>query len=148
MDDHLLWHQLTLKQQLNCVCDTLAKCAVAKAILQGHHRTITQLLPKEDVALIIKGNNITDDITQPLRIHASKEAARRHLTSRKKKPRTKACFNEIDWDHLELAQKNKPDMYKIWRSKQSSGFCGTRVQVARYSGNINPDVSCPNCGQR
>jgi hypothetical protein len=44
-------------------------------------------------------------------------------------------FDEVvDWQHLELAMKTKPDMYKIWRSKQNSGFCGTRVQVGRYSG--------------
>ena len=33
----------------------------------------TQILPKEDVALVIKGNKIMDDISQPLRFHASRE---------------------------------------------------------------------------
>ena len=148
MDDHLLWHQLSLKQQLNCVCDTLAKRSVTNAILNGYQSTPTQLLPKEDVALIIKGNKITDDIAQPIRFHASKESARKYFITRKKKPWAPACFDAIDWEHLELAQMNKPEMYKIWRAKQSSGFCGTRVQVGRYSGEGNPDESCPNCGQK
>ena len=39
-------------------------------------------------------------------------------------------------------------MYKIWRSKQHSGFCGTRVQVGKYSGLDCPDEKCPNCGRR
>ena len=30
MDRFLLWHQLTLTQQLNCVCDNLAKSAVVR----------------------------------------------------------------------------------------------------------------------
>jgi hypothetical protein len=47
-----------------------------------------------------------------------------------------------------LALKNKRDMYKIWRSKQNSGFCGTRVQVGLYSGTRLPDEGCPNCGRR
>ncbi len=69
-------------------------------------------------------------------------------TQRKKKPWTAKCFDKINWDHLDLAQKNKADMFKIWQSKQTSGFCGTRVQVGRYSGEQHPDKSCPNCGQR
>jgi hypothetical protein len=44
--------------------------------------------------------------------------------------------------------KTKPDMYKIWRSKQTSGFCGTRVQVGRYSGIPGQEEICPNCGRR
>jgi hypothetical protein len=54
----------------------------------------------------------------------------------------------VDWDHLDLALKNKADVFIIWRSKQHSGFCGTRVQVGRYSGDQYPDERCPNCGRR
>jgi hypothetical protein len=43
-------------------------------------------------------------------------------------------FKEVDWEHLNLALKNKADNYKIWQSKQTSGFCGTRVLVGLYSG--------------
>ena len=39
-------------------------------------------------------------------------------------------------------------MYKIWRSKQHTGFCGTRVQVGKYSGLECPDETCLNCGHR
>jgi hypothetical protein len=51
MDKYLLWHQLSLIQQLNCVCDTLAKQVVTLAMTQGYHERPTQLLPKEDVAV-------------------------------------------------------------------------------------------------
>ncbi len=37
-------------------------------------------------------------------------------------------------------------MYKIWHSKQNSGFCGTCIQVGRYSSQAYPDKQCPNCG--
>ena len=148
MDDYLLWHQLSLTQQLNCVCDTLAKGAIKKALIQGYHDRPTQLLPREYVALIIGGYKLTNDISNPLRYHASKVEAKRVYTRRKKKAWTEECFDEIDWEHLDLAQKNKADMFKIWRSKQTSGFCGTRVQVGRYSSEQHPDERCPNCGQR
>jgi hypothetical protein len=42
-----------------------------------------------------------------------------------------------------LAMQSKKDMYKIWRSKQHTGFCGTRVQVGKYSGLECPDKKCP-----
>jgi len=83
VDTYLLWHQLTLKQQLNCVCGTLAKRAIKMAIRQEYQNTPTQILPKEDVALVIKGNKVMDDISQPLRYHSSREMAQKHLTSRK-----------------------------------------------------------------
>ena len=148
MDNLLPWHQLSLIQQLNCVCDTLAKGAINKALLQEYQSRPTQLLPREDLALIIRGQKLTGDISKPLRFHASIAEARRVYTRRKRRPWTEECFDEIDWEHLDLAQQNKADMYKIWRSKQASGFCGTRVQVGRYSGELEPDKRCPNCGQR
>jgi len=101
---------------------------------QGYHDRPTQLLPKEDVAVVIWGSKITDDVSSPIRFHASKEVARQYLGNMKKNPWTNEKFDEVDWEHLELAMKTKPDEYKIWQSKQNSGFCGTRVQVGRYPG--------------
>ncbi len=46
MDKYLLWHQLSLIQQLNCICDMLAKQAVILAMTQGYHDRPTQLCPK------------------------------------------------------------------------------------------------------
>ena len=62
MDQYLDWEQLTLIQQLNCVCDTLAKLAITTATLHGYHIRQFHLLPKEDVALIIWGKKVTGDI--------------------------------------------------------------------------------------
>ncbi len=67
------------------------------------------------------------------------------MGNRKKNPWLNEQFDEVDWEHLELAMKTKPDMHKIWRSKQNSGFCGTRVQIGRYSGIPGQDERYPNC---
>jgi hypothetical protein len=133
MDKYLLWHQLSLIQQLNCVCDTLAKQAVTLAMMQGYHDRPTQLLPKEDVAVVIWGNKITNDVSHSIRFHASKEVTRQYLGNRKKNSWPNEQFDEVDWEHLDLALKNNPDMYKIWRSKQNSGFCGT---LAKWLGDV------------
>jgi hypothetical protein len=95
MDDYLLWHQMTTVQQMNCVCDTLAKKSITTAIRAGYHNRPTQMLPREDVALIINGNKVTNDISQPLRFHKSKTSARRFHTTKKTKRWTEECFDEI-----------------------------------------------------
>ena len=148
MDRMLRWEQLSLTQQLNCVCDTLAKRSILNAIASGYGDRSTQFLPREDVALVIWGNKITGDISPHLRFHASKTEARRYLTSRPRHKWSVERFEAVDWEHLDMALKTKTDMYRIWRSKQHSGFCGTRVQVGRYSGDLLPDERCPNCGRR
>ncbi len=148
MDQYLKWEQLTLMQQLNCVCNTLAKKSITTEIIHGYHDRQSQLLPKEDVALVIWGNKITGDILPPLRFHASKEVARKYLATCKKDKWSNKRFDAVDWEHLDLALKNKVDMYKMWRSKQHLGFCGMRVQVGRYSGELLPNKRCPNCRQR
>ena len=79
---------------------------------------------------------------------ASKKLARKYLTTRRKKKWSHIQFDSVDWEHLDLALKSKEDMNKIWRSKQHLGFCGTRVQVGRYSGELLPDKRCPNCGRQ
>ncbi len=144
-----MWTQLNLTQQLNCVCDTLAKQAVSSVIIESYNKGHTQILPREDVALLVWGDKITSDISGLLRFHASKAVARKyHIHQRKKGKWTQVQFEEVDWDHLHLALNSKADNYKIWRSKQTSGFCGTRVQVGLYSREEYPDERCPNCGTR
>jgi hypothetical protein len=135
MDQHFLWLQLNLTQQLNCVCDSLAKQAVTKAIINGYQEGQAQLLPQEDVALIVWGDMVMGDISGPVCFHASKAVARKyHLCQWKKCKWTHKQFKEVDWEHLDLALKSKADNYKIWQSKQTSGFCGTLVQVVSGGG--------------
>jgi hypothetical protein len=94
--------------QLNCVCDTTAKGAVQWAITTGYISTPTQMLPREDVAIVIWGNKITSDVSHPVQFHASKEVARRILADTKMWPQDR--FDEVDWGHLDLAMSSKSDM--------------------------------------
>ena len=89
---------------------------------------------------------LTSDVSHPVRFHASKETARGLLSNARKWPGDR--FDKVDWEHLDLAMKSKNDMYKIWRFKHDTGFCGTLVQVGKYSGLECPDKKCLNCGRR
>ena len=146
MDKYLLWHQILLIQQLNCACDTTAKAAVHRAATTGYTSTPSQILPREDISIVIWGNKITNNVSQPVRFHASNELTQKLLTDTRKWPQEH--FEEVDWEHLDLAMTSKFDMHKMWRSKQHTGFCGTRVQVGKYSGQEYPDKKCPTCGFR
>jgi hypothetical protein len=148
MNQYLPWERLSLIQQMNCVCHTLAKRALTMALSTGYHEQPTHFLPREDAALVVWGEKITGDISQKIRFHACKEEVRKHLQTRKVNRWSAESFEEVDWEHLDLSLAQKPDMYKIWCSKQSSGFCGTRVQVGRYSGQAYLDERCPNCGRQ
>ena len=104
------------------------------------------MLPREDVAIVIQGNKITSDVSHLVRFHISKKKDQNLLADTKKWLHN--CFDEVDWEHLDLAMASKSNMYKIWRSKQHSGFCRTRDQVGKYSGLECRDEKCPNCGCR
>ncbi len=132
MDQNLPWNKLNLMQQLNCVCNTLAKKVLMNAIISGYHDRPTQLLPRKDVALVIWGNKVTGNISPLLCFHASKELARNYLWNHTRDKWPNECFDKVDWEHLEQALKNKADMYKIWRSKQTSEFCGTQAKVGMF----------------
>jgi hypothetical protein len=145
MDKYLAWSRLSLMQQLNCICDTLVKKAITTAIIKGYHDRPTKNLPRKDVALFIWGSKVMGNISSPLRFHASKEMARSCLQNRLKNKWPIGHFNKVDWEHLDLASKNNMNIQKNWHSKQSSGFCSTRVKVGLYSGEAFPDEQCPNC---
>ncbi len=96
MDQYLPWIKLKLMQQLNCVYDTLAKMALTNAIISGYHDRPTQLLPGEDVALVIWGNKVTGDISPSLCFHISKELAKNYLRNRTRDKWPNKRFNKVD----------------------------------------------------
>ena len=103
MDKYLLWHQLSLVQQLDCVCDTTAKGAVQRAITTGYISTPTQLLPQEDVAI-----------------------------DTRKWPHDR--FNEVDWEHLDLAMKSKMTCTKYGDPSSTQGFVAPGSRLANTPG--------------
>ena len=105
-----------------------------------------QLLPRQDAALIVGSVKVTGDIGEAIRFAKGIEEARDFLVGSEKWSNEK--FDEVDWRSLEKTLKKKNQGFKFWLAKQHSGFCGTKVQVGYYSGESEPDVKCPNCGER
>ena len=146
MDDKLSWEQLSLEQQLNCQCDTLAKESVSRYILnQTSNVTRNQrLLPKEAAGIFVQGTKLTSDPTTALRYLLGKHAAKHFLCS--EQGWTAEQFDEVGWDWLHTVLATKPIMFRIWLCKQHSNFCATGKNMVRC--NQSDDDHCPNCMAR
>jgi hypothetical protein len=152
-DDVFTLEDLPLIQQLNVMCDQLAKQAVQASIKQTSTRTPqTQLLPREQAALVIDRRKQTTDTATDLRFYLGKIDARDFFT---KPPQilgntnigglgwSAERFDCVEWEILRDVITSKPDMYGIWLAKQTKGSCATRRNMARILGNT--DDRCPNC---
>lgn len=158
-DRYKLWTQLTVEQRLNCDCDMLAKRAVTEGMLGATRTAASQLLPRERVAVIIDGVKQTSDVAGDARFTLGMQDAERLYTAplgqRDSNGRrsgngglgwSREAFRSVDWRRLDDCLGSKPQMYRQWLSKQSSGFCGTQYMVARW--DSSRDGRCPNCGAK
>ena len=144
MDDVLDWTELTLAQQLNVICDDLAKAAARKAIQQHPNLYIppSQLLPHEQIAVYVDTFKQTSDPKEAIRYSCGKNLARRFLTTEIGWSTTQ--FDLVDWDNLHGCLRSKPEGFRTWLSKQHSNFCATGLQMKRWFNT--EDSSCPSCG--
>ena len=146
MDDKCAWDDLSIEQQLNVECDTLAKQAVAAAIRRmcESSREVdisSQLLPGERCAIIVQGIKQTSDPGPAVRLAEGTSRAKSFFTM--KKGWSPEQFHNVAWDALDDMLHTKPPGYRIWLTKQQSGFCATGVQMKRWFGAEND--RCPNC---
>ena len=142
MDDRLNWDQLSLEQQLNCQCDTLAKAAVHRTLEHEYHHTSEgHLQPRESVGLYIHGRKITSDPAHELRYLLGRMEAKHFLTT--EQGWTEDKFDDTGWDWLHRVLSSKPVMFCLWLSKQHSNFCATGVQMVRCK--MSDDDRCPSC---
>ena len=138
------WHQLTLLEKLNCKCDTLAKLAVEQGIRDKPcFIRQAQQLPLESAAVFYNSVKLSSNCGSEIRFQVGKSKARSfYLNSL---GWFASVFDSIDWEARNKALESKPDMFKTWLCKQSSGFCATGTNMQRWFGD---DITnCPNCGK-
>ena len=142
LDDVTVWENLTIVQQLNVLCDALAKGAVRKGMLGDVRAAPSQLLPREQGAIIINGVKEISDASSAIRfVLGRKEAARFYTTEL---GWTTSLFDTVDWKTRHEALIPRGQNFKLWLTKQSSGFCGTQSMVAHW--DPSRDGKCPDCG--
>ena len=131
------WRELTLTEQLNVICNSLANRAI-KGYLECQSPMpmprATTLLPLEKGVVFIGTEKSTTDVGLNVHFLLGTEEARRFYTS----PVTligginkgglgwsEERFNQVAWTELNGALHSKPDMYQLWLSKQCIGICAT-----------------------
>ena len=147
------WSQLSLKEQLNVICNELANSAVARYLSeQTKPFRLDQFLPLESAAIILDSVKLTTDVGLEVQFHLGKKEAARFYTS--PKAVTNGCntgglgwstnrFNQVAWSTLDSVLRTKPDMFQVWLSKQSIGICATWKNMSRIQDLL--DDKCPNC---
>ena len=143
MDDLLLWDQLSQAEQLNCMCDSLAKAALNNGIL-GHYSDVHNMLPRELAAVIFSDGKATSDPAEQLRLELGKREARQFLTQ--EIGWTLEQFDMVAWKHLNDTLATKPLAFRLWLAKQHSGFCATGTMLKRCK--VSTDDRCPSCWRR
>ena len=79
MDEYLLWYHLSLKQKLNCICDNMAKTAVARIICLNFSHPSKQLLPHKDSVVFTNGEKVTSEFAKPIRFEVGRQQAKQFL---------------------------------------------------------------------
>eukprot|EP00956_Cyclotella_meneghiniana_P025077 scaffold51495_cov38-Cyclotella_meneghiniana.AAC.3 len=144
-DKHKTWDQMSILERLNYRCDELAKQAVKRGIHYSHITSpmTRQILPMESVAVFHGGQKIIGECGSEIRYQIGKVEARDFYIN--KLGWYAAVFDNVDWAARDKVLSRKPDMFRMWVVKQSSGFISSGKNMRRWFGSEH--TQCPNCGK-
>ncbi len=151
-DTRLSWRCLTLEEQLNTTCNTLANSAVTRCLTRQSQQDGPNLLPFKRSAVVIDGIKITSQIAPTVRFAFGKVDAQRFYTktidrvqgSNKGGLRwSTEAFEAVDWETLARVMKINLEGYQLWLFKQAIGVCTTQKNMARIQDIL--DDHCPSC---
>ena len=115
-DDLKTWEDLSLEEQLNTECDTLAKEAIKTSLQQPLRKQEQQPLPLEPASLSVKGRKQTGNPARAVRRSLEHKAAETFYAQ--ELGWSRATFNRVNWEGLDEALQAKGDPFRLWLSKQ------------------------------
>ncbi len=139
-DNNKRWKECSLKERINIKVDHLAK----KALLATHasNQYFNGAFPLEDFQVHTDGRKLTGPTKTSLEEHWGRAKAKRFFDV--KGIVWSSEFNAIWWAGLHRAIASYPQMFRIFISKQVSGWCGSNSKLSLWDSNV--DNICPNCG--
>eukprot|EP00956_Cyclotella_meneghiniana_P045868 scaffold388458_cov96-Cyclotella_meneghiniana.AAC.1 len=102
-----------------------------------------QILPMQSVAVFHGGQKIIGECGSEIRYQIGKVEARDFYIN--KLGWYAAVFDNVDWAARDKVLSRKPDMFRMWVVKQSSGFISSGKNMRRWFGSEH--TQCPNCGK-
>jgi hypothetical protein len=154
-DACLPWRCLTLEEQLNTMCNTLANNTVTRSLTWSSQQEGTFLVPFKQSAVIMDGVKSTSNIAPTVRFMLGKVDAHRFYTKTIDRVRgsnkeglgwSTEYFKAVDWEIVTRVKKINSEGFQLWLSKQAIGVCATQKNTARIQGIL--DDCCPNCGKQ
>ena len=139
-DDTKQWKECTLKERINIKVDHLAK----KALLAAHasNQFFDGSFPLEDFQVCTDGRKLTGPTKAHLEEHWGRVEAKRFFDIKGIVQSSK--FDSIWWTGLHRAIASYPKMFRIFISKQVSGWCGSNSKLLLWDSSV--ENTCPNCG--
>ena len=132
VEKHTPWNRLSPEQQLNTMCNKLAKQAVAEGVTDttlGRNKLLTY----RPAAVLVNGTKVSAEMAKELRHQISKAKAQRFYTKAVAKNNAGSnkgglgwdedIFDSVDWKAQKRAMTGKPEMYSLWLTKQEIGIC-------------------------
>ena len=139
LDDYLPWDMLRPAEQVNVLADKRAEEALALALETDSF--IPRIFPGEDISVSVGPTKITGDARAAILLHWGEGQARQHFHDVKMIHRDD--FDSVDWDSVQGTLKAAPEMWSVWATKQTSGFCATNHHLRHIDGTTVD--KCPNC---
>ena len=140
LDRYLELSDLTEEELANVECDLDADDALHDGVRSGDF--IVPFLPDEDLVVTLDGQKVSGPLAPSISRHWGDEQAREHYDSCDIIPRD--LFSQVDWENLERAMTQTPEMWSVWVTKHVSGFCGTNHMLNVIHGDVID--KCPSCG--
>jgi hypothetical protein len=134
-DSKTPWLQLDLPAQLNITCNRLADKAVTRMLCTTTHPAGPQLLPFENIAIILDSKKVTSGVSPAISFALGRKEARRFYTAARHSVQgsnmgglgwSEEAFDKVDWKALEQALNCRPNRFQLWLSKQAIGICATQ----------------------
>ena len=138
-DDDLAWVHLDRAAQLNVAMDIEAKNYLRMFV--SSNLASPQRIPYEGWSLWTEDTKITGDIGDSVRQSESKAAFKGHLD--RKHQLWAIDFNKVDWEATAAGLRHGSRVFRMWASKQASGFCGVG-RMMKIMGFWDND-RCPCC---
>ena len=97
VDDLKQWKELTIEEQLNTICDELAKAAVREGT-EDRRLTSSRLLPYKSAAIVSNGEKLTDGMSKELQYQVALADAKHLYTKSIIKNDRGVNIGGLGWD--------------------------------------------------
>jgi hypothetical protein len=139
-DDIKSWKECSLKERINIKVDSLTK----KALWYAHalEKYFDGQFPKEDFRIYTNGEKVTGQIRPALKEYWGRATARTFPDQKNIVPQEE--FDTVWWMGVKKVMASYPKMFRIFITKQVSGWCGSNSKRSLWDTSISN--ICPNCG--